>query len=193
MDMCVHLKRYFNGETIGRSCGQRLRCLLPAAILLATAAAAVGAAGAEPAAGRSDSSTQAVKNEAIELIGKLRRLEQKLLYPAHTQVAVFLSVAQNSPAQPRSVTLKIDGEAVAHHVYTDTERSALLSGGIQRLYTGNIKMGKHQLTVSLDEMLKDGSRRKQNVEYKFKKDEKAEFIEIALGNKKRHVLVTSRN
>ena len=193
MDMCINPKRYCNDETSGRPCSQTLRHLLPAVVFLAAAASATGDTRAGPAAGRSDSATQAVKNEAIELIGKLRRLEQELLYPAHTQVAVFLSVAQNSPAQPRSVTLKIDGEAIAHHVYTDTERSALRSGGIQRLYTGNIRMGNHKLAVSLDEILKDGSTRKQNVEYKFKKDENAEYIEIALGNKKPHVQVKSRN
>ena len=141
----------------------------------------------------SDSATQAIKSEAIELMGKLQRLEQKLLYPAHTQVSIFLSVAKESPALPQAITVKIDDDILSHHLYTRMELDALRSGGIQRLYTGNVKMGKHKLQVDLTKTLKDGSTRRQNLEYKFNKDENAEYIEIAFGSKKPHVIITSRH
>ena len=79
---------------------------------------------------------EAVKQEAVELISRLHRVEEQLLYPAHTQVAVFLSVADNSPVAPSAVSLALDDKEVVSHIYSERENDALRAGGIQRLYTG---------------------------------------------------------
>lgn len=126
--------------------------------------------------------TQAINKEAIELISQLKQLEEKLLYPAHTEVSVFLSVSASSLADPNFISIKIDNNNVTNHVYTQEEVKALKSGGIQRLYTGNTMMGKHKLIVTLHETLKDGTGRQHNIEYNFNKTEKVKFLEIIVGN-----------
>ena len=140
-----------------------------------------------------DASAQAIKTEAIELLGQLQRLERKLLYPAHTRVSVFLSLAQNNPVDPQAIRLEIDNKAVTHHVYTEREAKALRAGGIQRLYTGNILTGTHTLQVALDESLKNGRVRKHEVEYSFNKDENIKYIEIIAGSIEPRVTIKSRN
>mgnify|MGYP001826442968 FL=1 len=152
----------------------RLLRLLPLALALALALASVSPA-------HSETNTEAIKSEAIELLGRLQRLEQQLLYPAHTQVSVFLSISDDSPVVPQSVSLKIDNRSVSHHVYTQAEINALKSGGIQRLYTGNIPIGKHTLAVSLKQKQADGRTRRHELDYPFNKDEKASYLEIAVG------------
>jgi hypothetical protein len=47
-----------------------------------------------------------------------------------------------------SIQLKLDEKIVAQHLYTFRELEALQQGGVQRLYTGNIKTGEHALVVS---------------------------------------------
>ena len=137
--------------------------------------------------------TEALKYEAVDLISRLHRLEQKLLYPAHTRVSVFLSIAQNSQIDPHSVSLEIDNNKVTDHMYTQRETSALRSGGIQRLHTGNMLMGKHRLQVSFKQTQKDGSVRTHELEYKFDKGEKTEYIEIIVDSNKPHIMIESRN
>jgi len=137
--------------------------------------------------------TEALKYEAVDLISRLHQLEKKLLYPAHTRVSVFFSVAENSAVDPHSVRVEIDNNKVTDHIYTQREANALKSGGIQRLHTGNMLTGEHRLQVSFTEMHKDGSVRTHELEYKFTKDEKAEYIEIIVDSNKPHVLIKSRN
>ena len=141
----------------------------------------------------SDTAAQAIKAEAVELLGQLQSLEEKLLYPAHTQVAVYLSLSEDSSATPQSISLRINNNIVTSHVYTPAELKALRAGGIQRLYTGNIGLGKHRLLVDMNESKKNGSTRKRNIEYQFNKNEKAEAIEIIIGNTNPPVEVKSRN
>ena len=136
---------------------------------------------------------EALSYEAVELISRLHRLEEKLLYPAHTRVSVFLSVSENSKVQPHSVSIAIDDSRVTDHVYTQKEISALHSGGIQRLYTGNTLMGKHKLRVSVRQTAKDGSVRTHALDYRFNKDENAEDIEIVVNSEKPYIVVQSRN
>ena len=132
-----------------------------------------------PAYGETD--TQAIKLEAIELIGRLQRLQQQLLFPAYTQVSIFLSLADNSAVDPQSLSLEIDKLKLSNHVYTQAEIRALRAGGIQRLYSGNITMGEHKLRVSLNQAQADGSVRTHDIEHPFSKDEKIHIIEIILG------------
>lgn len=140
-----------------------------------------------------DSNIQAITYEAIQLISQLQQLEDQLLYPAHTRVSVFFSIEENSSIDPHSVSLEIDNGRITDHIYTQREVSALRSGGIQRLYTGNILMGKHKLHVNFRQARKDGNVRQHELEYKFTKDERAENIEIIIGNVSPHITVKDRN
>ena len=161
---------------------------LPLVLAVVLASPAHSESGSMPQA-----DTEALRYEAIELISRLQRLEEKLLYPAHTRVSVFLSVSENSKVQPHSISIAIDGSQVTDHVYTQKEISALHSGGIQRLYTGNTLMGKHKLRVSIRQTAKDGGVRTHALDYKFNKDENAEHIEIVVNSDKPYIVVQSRN
>jgi len=74
-------------------------------------------------------------------------LEEDLLYPANTQLAVFVSMDVGTFFALTSVTLKLDNKEVANYLYTDKEADALLKGGMQRLYVGNLKLGEHELVA----------------------------------------------
>jgi hypothetical protein len=92
-----------------------------------------------------DQDTQALKQEIIELNRELFTLEEELLFPAGTQVAVFVSADVGELFRLDSVRLQINGKPVANHLYTERELDALNRGGVHRLYIGNIRTGEHLL------------------------------------------------
>ena len=94
-----------------------------------------------------DTQVQSLKQEVLELNRDLFVLEEELLYPATTQVAVFLSLDVGKFFQLDSVQVKIDDKIVANYLYTERELEALARGGVQRIYTGNLRVGKHELVA----------------------------------------------
>ncbi|MCV6604349.1 MAG: AraC family transcriptional regulator [Porticoccaceae bacterium] len=82
-----------------------------------------------------------------ELNRDLLILEEELLFPTHTQVAVFVSMDVGHYFRLDSVKLKIDDDMVASYLYTDQQAQALYQGGVQRLYLGNIKSGDHEISA----------------------------------------------
>jgi hypothetical protein len=90
---------------------------------------------------------QALKQEVIALNRELFILEEELLYPSSTQVAVFLSLDVGKYFTLDSVQLKVDDKVVTTYLYTERELQALQRGGVQRLYTGNLRTGKHELVA----------------------------------------------
>lgn len=94
-----------------------------------------------------DGQVQSLKSDVLDLNRDLFVLEQELLYPANTQVAVFVSMDAGTFFALDSVQLKVDGKEVANYLYTPREVHSLVQGGVQRLYVGNLKVGKHQLVA----------------------------------------------
>jgi hypothetical protein len=94
-----------------------------------------------------DTRIQSLKQEAMELNRDLLVLEEELLFPASTQLAVFVSVDIGTLFDLDSVQLKLDNSVVTNYLYTEREAQALHRGGVQRLYTGNLKAGKHELVA----------------------------------------------
>ncbi len=92
-----------------------------------------------------DQEVQALKKEVLDLNRELFVLEEELLFPANTQVAVFVSMDVGEFFALDSVTLKLDNKEVANYLYTPREAEALLKGGVHRLYIGNLKAGQHEL------------------------------------------------
>lgn len=121
--------------------------LLLAMILGTAAAAAEDAATKTPERQVLDTRIQTLKQEVIELNRDLLALEEDLLFPANTQVAVFLSMDVGSLFQLDSVQLKFDDKVVTNYLYTDREIQALDRGGVQRLYLGNLRAGSHELVA----------------------------------------------
>ncbi|HUA27060.1 MAG TPA: hypothetical protein VMA54_23225, partial [Steroidobacteraceae bacterium] len=113
----------------------------------AAPAAAPPPAAAAPSGGTVDEQVQSLKSDVLDLNRDLFVLEQELLYPANTQVAVFVSMDAGTFFALDTVQLKIDGKEVANYLYTPRETHALVQGGVQRLYVGNLKVGKHELVA----------------------------------------------
>ncbi len=123
--------------------------LLFACVVLAGHAASLAAGEAPSAAGDEfkslDQEVQALKKEVLDLNRELFVLEEELLFPANTQVAVFVSMDVGEFFALDSVTLKVDDTEVSNYLYTEREAQALLKGGVHRLYIGNLKAGEHEL------------------------------------------------
>lgn len=135
-----------------RDAGRRRWIALAALLLAAGGLASAGAARADDTAAASaargvDQDVQALKLELVSLNRDLFRLEEEILYPASTQVAVFLSMNTGTFFQLDSVTLKVDDKEVANYLYTEREAEALRRGGVQKLYIGNLKAGQHELVA----------------------------------------------
>jgi hypothetical protein len=96
-----------------------------------------------------DEQVQEIKSDVLGIAAELGQLEEKLLYPSNTQVAVFVSLAEGETFRLDSVQIQIDGEPVAHHIYSFKEVEALRKGGVQRIYTGNVRSGEHTLEVAV--------------------------------------------
>ena len=114
-------------------------------IALAATARAATAGGEATQADSVDLDVQTLKKELVDLNKDLFKLEEELLYPASTQVAVFVSVDVGTFFALNSVTLKVDDKEVTNYLYTEREVKALHRGGVQRLYLGNLKAGEHEL------------------------------------------------
>jgi len=107
------------------------------------------AASVEPSADRSalDAEVQGLRREVVDLNRDLFMLEEDLLFPASTQVAVFVSMDVGTFFAVDSVQLKVDDKEVANYLYTAREQEALKRGGVQRLWLGNLKTGEHEITA----------------------------------------------
>jgi hypothetical protein len=94
-----------------------------------------------------DPKIQSLKEEILELNSLLFRLQEDLLFPEDSSLVVFLSVEGGNYFNLDSVKLHLDDTMVSSYLYTQREVTALRKGGVQRLYTGNIKSGPHQLVA----------------------------------------------
>jgi hypothetical protein len=127
------------------------RILVLSSLAFATGMATALHAGetAPPPAGFKglDQQAQTLKQDVMELNRDLLALEEELLFPASTQVAVFVSMDVGTLFALDSVEIKLDDKVVAHYLYTQREIDALRRGGVQRLYLGNLRTGKHELVA----------------------------------------------
>lgn len=128
-----------------------------AAATKATTAAAANVATAAPAASAASSAAtsptgldtriQDLKGDVIRLNRDLLVLEEDLLFPASTQVALFVSMDVGKLFALDSVQVSLDDKVVANYLYTPLEVEALHRGGVQRLYLGNLRAGEHTLVA----------------------------------------------
>jgi hypothetical protein len=94
-----------------------------------------------------DAKVQALKAEVIALNRDLLVLEEELLFPAGTQVALFLSMDVGKLFDLESVQIKLNDKLVTNYLYTPLEVQALHRGGVQRVFVGNLRSGKHVITA----------------------------------------------
>jgi hypothetical protein len=125
-----------------------------------------------------DEQVQEIKSDVLGIAAELSQLEEKLLYPSGTQVAVFVALAKGDQMRLDAVRLEIDGQLVAHYIYSSKELEALRKGGVQRIYVGNVATGDHQLNVLVDGKLKDGADFNRTEHFTFHKEVKPKLVEL---------------
>jgi hypothetical protein len=132
-----------------------------------------------------DQEVQGLKKDVVDLNRELFVLEEELLFPANTQVAVFISMDVGDFFALDSVTLKIDQKEVINYLYTPREVEALLKGGVHRLYLGNLKVGKHELVAFFSGKGPNDRDYKRGATLKFEKGIGAKYLELKINDRQR--------
>ena len=144
------------------------------------------AAGEPPADTRAlDETVQDLKKDVVDLNKELFVLEEELLFPANTQVAVFVSMDIGEFFALDSLSLKIDNKEVANYLYTPREAEALLKGGVHRVYLGNLKVGEHQLVAFFSGKGPNERDYKRGANLKFEKGVGAKYLELKITDRQR--------
>jgi len=127
-----------------------------------------------------DGQVQEIKSDVLSIAAELNNLEERLLYPSSTQLAVFVSLPEDESMRLDAVKLEIDGALATHHIYSFNELEALQKGGVQRIYTGNVPTGEHQLTVTMTGKLKNGEDVSRSDNFSFTKGVEPKALGITL-------------
>ncbi len=127
-----------------------------------------------------DEQIQEIKSDSLRMAAELSQLEEKLLYPSGTQVAIFVALAKGDTMRLDAVRLQIDGQLVAHYIYSAKELQALRKGGVQRIYVGNVTTGDHKLDVLVDGKLEGGADFSRTGQFTFRKEVKPKLVGLTL-------------
>ncbi|NRA60534.1 MAG: hypothetical protein HRU25_06420 [Psychrobium sp.] len=123
---------------------------------------------------------QTLREQVISLNRDLQILEQKLVYPSETKVAVYVSMTIGDYFELDAIELKIDGVTQTSFLYTDKQNQALRQGGIQRLFVGNIKRGMHDVTAVIRGKGVDNSEYIRAISGRFGKMKNALTLELKI-------------
>jgi hypothetical protein len=127
-----------------------------------------------------DGQVQEIKSDVLNIASELNTLEERLLFPSHTQVSLFVSIAENEDFRLDAVQIEINGELATHHIYSFKELDALQKGGVQKIYTGNLTTGEHKLHVTMIGKLKNGSDFSESGSFSLSKGVKPKAMGITL-------------
>ena len=127
-----------------------------------------------------DAQMEAIKRSLVELKRDLVVLEEDLLFPASTQLAVFLSMDVGEFFALDAVTLKLNGKDVSHYLYTEKQTDALYRGGVQRLYVGNVKQGANRLTAFFTGRGPQGRDYRRAATVEFEKTFEPTYVELKI-------------
>ena len=131
-----------------------------------------------------DEQVQEIKTDVLGIAAELNRLEEKLLYPSNTQLAVFVSIAKGETFRLDSMQINIDGQLATHYLYGFKELEALQNGGVQRVYTGNVPTGGHEIAVVINGKTTGGDDFNSTKTFSFEKGIEPKLLDIALNGHK---------
>jgi hypothetical protein len=100
-------------------------------------------------------------------------------------VAVFVSMDVGEFFGLDAVTLKIDNREVSNYLYTPREVAALVKGGVQRLYVGNLKAGSHELVALFTGKGPNDRDYSRGASIKFEKGVGAKYLELRISDRVR--------
>jgi hypothetical protein len=130
-----------------------------------------------------DQEVQSLKKQVLDLNRELFTLEEELLFPANTQIAVFVSMDVGEFFALDSVTLKLDNKEVANYLYTEREAQALLRGGVHRVYIGNLKAGEHELIALFSGQGPNARDYRRGATLKIEKGVGAKYVELKISDR----------
>jgi hypothetical protein len=149
------------------------------AALLTPGADAQDKAAPAPAASL-DNRVQDLKADVIKLNRDLLVLEEELLFPASTQVALFVSMDVGKLFELDSVQIKLDDKQVTNYLYTPLEVQALHRGGVQRAFVGNLRSGTHEIVATFIGKGPHDRDYKRGTTIKFDKGTEPKYIELRI-------------
>jgi hypothetical protein len=121
-----------------------------------------------------------LKRQVLEVNRDLFVLEEDLLFPASTQVNVFVSMDAGEYFALDGVNLLINNKAVQSHLYTEREKQALQRGAVQRLYTGNLRSGEHELVAVVTGIGPNSREMRRAVSLDFQKNPGTKYVELKI-------------
>ena len=127
-----------------------------------------------------DGQVQEIKSDVLSIASELSSLEERLLFPSNTQISLFVSMRDNEDFRLDAVQVEINGQLTTHHIYSFQELEALQKGGVQRIFTGNIPTGDHQLNVTMLGKLKNGEDFTESDSFTFAKNVKPKALGVTL-------------
>ncbi len=127
-----------------------------------------------------DAQVQSVKSDVLTIDTQLKLLEEKLLYPSNTEVAVFVRLGGHQKFSLYAVKIQIDGKRAADYIYSYRELEALRKGGVQRIYMGNVATGRHEISVSMFGKLAGGRDYRRTERFPFTKTVRPKLIGVTL-------------
>jgi hypothetical protein len=157
----------------------RLRTFVLVA-MIAAAAPSVSEEPGYPDPRSLDGQVQEIKSDVLGIATDLANLEERLLYPSSTEVAIFVSIESGDEFRLDAIKLEINGEPTTHYIYSFKELEALQKGGVQRLYTGNLPTGDHELTITVIGKLDNGKDFTNTESFSFAKEVKPKSIGLLL-------------
>ena len=130
-----------------------------------------------------DREVQDLKKEVLALNRELFLLEEELLYPANSQVAMFVSMDIGDFFALDSVQIKINGREVANYLYSEKEAEALIRGGVHRIHIENLKAGEHEVVAFFTGKGPQGRDYKRGAELRFEKGLGAKYMELKISDR----------
>ena len=123
---------------------------------------------------------QKLKLSVITLNKDLRVLEENLLFPANTQVNMFVSLDVGKFFTLESVKLILDDDIVTSHIYSDRELAAMARGGIHKLHMANLSTGEHTLSAFFTGIGPSGREYKRGTTLKINKNTGPKYVELRI-------------
>lgn len=158
--------------------------LAASALLIAVTAIAADDDPAQRAESRAlDQDVQSLKKEVLDLNRELFLLEEELLFPANSQVAMFVSMDIGDFFALDSVQVEVDGKEVASYLYSEREVEALIRGGVHRLHVGNFKSGEHELVAFFSGKGPNGRDYRRGADLVFEKGLGAKYMELRISDR----------
>ncbi len=158
----------------------RKKWLFSAIVIMLAGSAAYGGDITREQVKGLDEQVQEIKGDVLAISAELNQLEEKLMYPSNTEVSVFVSMRPKDDMMLDSIEIQIDGKPVSTHIYSFKELDAIKKGGVQRVFTGNITTGTHDMEVTVMGKTSGGSDFTRTESFKVNKEVSPKIVEVAL-------------